>query len=207
MKTNKEKRLPDVKTDTVVRFVGDIAVSVAIVLGAATLVYAVLGAWPPVVMPEGGSMEPGIETGSVIFVSGPSGLVTDASKGHRGVITHEQGKNMGYRTFGDYGDVVIYRPKGDNGRSIIHRAMFYVKEGETYEIGGLTKVAPHDGFVTKGDSNSYYDQERGISVVKPEWVEGKAEYEIPGDVGTKLTSVLSSSGGSGAWLRIGEGVV
>jgi hypothetical protein len=61
--------------------------------------------------------------------------------------------------------------------------------------------------VTKGDANSYYDQERGISVVKPGWVEGKAKYEVIGDASSKLASVLSSSGGFGTWLRIEEGVL
>ena len=180
MKTSKKNRVPEVNADTVVRFAGDVAVSIAIVLGAAALVYAVTGAWPPVVAPEGSSMEPSITTGSVLVVSGPSGVVTDASAGHGGVVTHEQGKRMGYETFGDYGDVIVYRPEGSHSREpILHRAMFYVEEGETYETkGGVTKVAPHDGFVTKGDANTYYDQQRGISVVKPEWVEGKAEYEL-----------------------------
>ncbi|MDY7083083.1 MAG: hypothetical protein SXQ77_11945, partial [Halobacteria archaeon] len=41
-------------------------------------------------------------------------------------------------------------------------------------------TARHEGFVTKGDNNPFYDQARGISeVVKPKWVKGKAKYRIP----------------------------
>jgi signal peptidase len=196
MKTGEKNRFPEVKADTVVRFAGDVAVSVAIVFGAAAVVYAVTGAWPPVVAPEGGSMEPAITTGSVIVVSGPSGLATDASVGHGGVITHEQGKETGYETFGDYGDVIVYRPEGSDSRSpILHRAMFYVEEGETYETkGGGTETAPHDGFVTKGDANPYYDQQKGVSVVKPEWIEGKAEYGVLRDAGTESLPVHAFEG-------------
>jgi len=59
--------------------------------------------------------------------------------------------------------------------------MFYVEEGDEYTtIEGDTEVAPHDGFVTKGDANERYDQEQGLStVVRPEWVEGKARYRVP----------------------------
>jgi signal peptidase len=195
MRTN-ERKTPEVDTDTVVRFACDVAVSVAIVLGAAALVYAVTGAWPPVVATEGGSMEPAITTGSVILLSGPSGLVTGASAGHAGVVTHEQGRKTGYETFGDYGDVVLYRPEGsDSRRPILHRAMFYVEEGEVYETkGGRKKVATHDGFVTKGDANPYYDQGRGLSVVKPEWIEGRAEYGVLRDTGTVSVPVHAIEG-------------
>ena len=195
MRTN-ERKTPEVDTDTVVRFACDVAVSVAIVLGAAALVYAVTGAWPPVVATEGGSMEPAITTGSVILLSGPSGLVTGASAGHAGVVTHEQGKKTGYETFGDYGDVIVYRPGGsDSRRPILHRAMFYVEEGETYETkDGGTETAPHDGFVTKGDANPYYDQQKGVSVVKPGWVEGKAEYGLLRDTDTESLPVHAFEG-------------
>jgi signal peptidase len=196
MKTSGKSRFPEVNAGTVVRFAGDVAVSVAIVLGAAALVYAFTGAWPPVVAPEGESMEPAITTGSVLVVSGSSGLVGDASAGHGGVITHEQGKKTGYETFGDYGDVIVYRPGGsDSRRPILHRAMFYVEEGETYETkDGGTETAPHDGFVTKGDANPYYDQQKGVSVVKPGWVEGKAEYGLLRDTDTESLPVHAFEG-------------
>ncbi len=191
-----ENKTPEVDTDTVVSLACDVAVSVAIVLGVAVLVYAVTGAWPPVVATEGGSMEPAITTGSVIVVSGPSGLVTDASAGHAGVVTHEQGKKTGYETFGEYGDVVVYRPEGSDSRNpIMHRAMFYVEEGERYETkDGRTKVAPHDGFVTKGDANPYYDQGRGISVVKSEWIDGRAEYGVLRNADTESLPVHAFEG-------------
>ncbi|MCK5660704.1 MAG: S26 family signal peptidase, partial [Methanosarcinales archaeon] len=42
-------------------------------------------------------------------------------------------------------------------------------------------IAPNDGYVTKGDHNTRYDQETGISTipVKDEWVIGVARQSIP----------------------------
>jgi signal peptidase len=160
----------------------DILISVAIVGGIAVLLYTVSGIWPPMVAIESGSMEPGMSEGDIVFIVSPSNFVAEGATEQHGIVTHRQGKEDGYETFGESGDVIVYRPDGSKLRTaIIHRAMFYVEEGETYEtIGGETKVAPHDGFVTKGDANRYYDQEQGLSkVVKPEWVQGKAKYRVP----------------------------
>lgn len=170
------------RDDPIIKLIEDIAISVAIVGGIAIVLYGFSGIWPPMVAIESGSMEPGMSTGDIVFIVSPTNSVPDGVDAKHGVVTHEQGEEAGYESFGDYGDAIVYRPDGSNGRTaIIHRAMFYVEEGERYTtIEGETETAPHDGFVTKGDANQYYDQEQGLStVVKPEWVEGKAKYRVP----------------------------
>ena len=89
----------------------------------------------------------------------------------------------------------MYNPDGNSDRTpIIHRAMFWVEEGENWygkadrqAIGGASGCAdltncpaPHAGFVTKGDANSVYDQAQGLSgPVRPSWVVGTAELRVP----------------------------
>jgi signal peptidase len=87
-------------------------------------------------------------------------------------------------TFGDYGDVILYRPYGQESITpIIHRAMYRVEAGEPMWENG--PAAPYSGYITKGDNpvtNRHYDQEGQISYyvpVKDEWVIGVAKYRIP----------------------------
>jgi len=175
-------RVREIRENPVVRLAEDILISVAIVGGIAVILYSISGIWPPMVAIESGSMEPAMSAGDIVFIVSPSNFVAEGATKQDGIVTYKHGKEDGYETFGRAGDVIVYRPDGSNVRTpIIHRAMFYVEEGEEYEtVEGETRVAPYDGFVTKGDANRYYDQEQGLSdVVKPEWIEGKARYKIP----------------------------
>ena len=88
---------------------------------------------------------------------------------------------MGYSSFDEYGDVILYKPRGKEGVTpIIHRAMYYVEEGQPMWPGGPS--APFAGYITKGDNpktNSAYDQQGSISQhtpVKHEWVIGVARF-------------------------------
>jgi len=66
----------------------------------------------------------------------------------------------------------MYRKHGRTGVApIIHRAMCYVEAGEPMWEGG--PIAPHAGYITKGDNNAVIDQ-RGICNVpiREGWVDG-----------------------------------
>ncbi len=71
---------------------------------------------------ESGSMEPNMHIGDLVFIRNvPS----------TGIVTHEDGATSGYKTFGDYGNVILYRKYGRTDITpIIHRAMYYVEAGE-----------------------------------------------------------------------------
>lgn len=183
--------------DGSVVFVRDVLSSVAIVAVIGLLLFGVSGIWPPLVAVESGSMEPNMERGDLIFVVDNQRFVGEDPVGDTGVVTLEAGLENGHETFGQPGDVVVFMPDGNDHRTpVIHRAHFWVEEGENWidtkadeEIVGdatcedvSTCPAAHDGFVTKGDANAGYDQYRGgarTNVVKPEWVTGKAQYRIP----------------------------
>lgn len=138
--------------------------------------YIALGLWTPMVAVESGSMIPHIRIGDIIFVK---------SIDRTEIITYEKGQETGYKSFDDYGDVILYKPYGQEGVTpIIHRARYYVNKDEPMWQGG--PPAPYAGYITKGDNsvtNVYYDQQGRISLnqpVKKEWVIGVAKfYRIP----------------------------
>lgn len=147
-------------------------IAILIVFGIISQI--IFGLWTPMVAVESGSMEPHMEIGDIIFIK---------SIDRTEVVTYEAAPED-YITFEKKGNVVLYRPYGMKGVTpVIHRAMYYVEEGEEMWEGG--PAAPHAGYITKGDNeetNKYYDQQGMISYqtpVKKEWVIGVATYRIP----------------------------
>ncbi|MFB9805841.1 S26 family signal peptidase [Haladaptatus pallidirubidus] len=166
-------------------------------VGIGLLLFAVSGVWPPMVAVESGSMEPQMERGDLVFVLEEDRLAGDGSHEDTGVVTHRAGMESGYSEFNEPGDVIIFKPNGDSRETpIIHRAMFWVDEGENWYdeanpdyVGSANDCeqlancpAPHAGFITKGDNNGGYDQVgfgAHTGPVKPSWVVGKAKLKIP----------------------------
>ncbi|MDD1671583.1 MAG: S26 family signal peptidase [Methanomicrobiales archaeon] len=160
---------------------------VAMVVGGIALsLYLVCGTWPAVVTVESESMVPHMNVGDLVFVVEENRL--------RSLQTWEGGKEDGYMAFGDFGDVVIYRPNGyDAVHPIIHRAMYRMENGEVRQIPIRVNnqvlvrnlTAPHAGYITKGDNNANIDQVGAISglgpiePVKDEWIVGKAFIAVP----------------------------
>ncbi|WP_135535186.1 S26 family signal peptidase [Halostella pelagica] len=169
----------------------DLLSTMAIVALVGLLLFAVSGIWPPLVAVESGSMEPHMEKNDLVFIVDEDRFAGDGAV--HGVVTYQRGIETDERSFGSYGDVIVFKPNGDEGIPIIHRARFYVEKGENWvsdanesHIRGDTCEevrncpAPHDGFITKGDDTPYYDQVAGrTTVVKPKWIEGRAEVRIP----------------------------
>jgi signal peptidase len=108
---------------------------VAVVVGGIALaLFLVSGTWPAVVTIESESMVPHMNVGDLVFV---------VSADRFGELqTWTSGKETGYQKFGDYGDILIYRPNDAPNppvsipfvtggvHPIIHRAMEKVREGE-----------------------------------------------------------------------------
>ena len=180
-------------------FVRDLLTSVVAVLLVGAYLFAISGVWPPLVAVESGSMQPNMAQNDLVFVMEEHRFPGAGATGATGVVTAASGEDSGHRMFGRVGDVIVYKPNGSMDRTpIIHRAMFWVEEGEDWVArandSNLAKTdscadietcpAEHAGFVTKGDNNGAYDQVPGrgahTGVVSPDWVVGTAEVRIPG---------------------------
>ena len=183
-------------------YVRDLLTSVLIVLLIGGTLFAVSGVWPPMVAVESGSMEPNMERGDLILVVdndrfAPDSAVTNDGAS-TGVVPADVAERQGRTKFGAHGDVIVFRPNGNVGRTpVIHRTMLWVEAGENWydrgdpdALGGADDCeeldhcpAPHAGFITQGDnefSNANYDQvTRLSSPVRPEWIVGTAEIRVP----------------------------
>ncbi len=157
---------------------------VAVIIG---LGVAISGTWPFMVAVESESMEPHLYPGDVVFLLGVDRV---------GITTWEEGVKDHYMSFGDYGDVIVYKPNGF-GKPIIHRAIAYVHKGDRIPVlynGKLVysnEIAQSDGYITQGDNkitNRIPDQLAPARVspigekilpVKKEWIIGVAKFRIP----------------------------
>ncbi|MFD1633289.1 S26 family signal peptidase [Haloplanus ruber] len=175
--------------------VRETALSVGAVVAIGLLLFALSGVWPPMVAVESGSMEPHMHKGDLVFITDTGRFTPDAAHEGSGVVPRSAGREVGYWKFGAHGSVIVYDEPGGAGPPVIHRAQFWVDEGENwydranpdYVVGDNCVEtpncpAPHAGFVTKGDANRRYDQVNGISrsgPVKPSWIVGTARVRIP----------------------------
>jgi signal peptidase len=109
---------------------------VAVVGSIALALFLICGTWPAVVTIESESMVPHMNVGDLVVV---------VQKDRFGDLqTWDDGKMSGYMKFGDYGDVIIYRPNGATDfwasigllplstaqHPIIHRAMTWTDAGQ-----------------------------------------------------------------------------
>ena len=147
-----------------------------------------------------------IDAGDMVLlvrINGIDDIVPRGSTLH-GALAERDDDNYNY---GDYGDVIVYRPYGNPDETqIIHRAICWVEYNETYdtytvedyeiynqstinipEVGLYNYVPnnPHSGFITKGDNlttNQEADQTSSKicdEPIKLEWISGKASGELP----------------------------
>lgn len=173
-----------------VREIVSVLVTVGIIVA---ILYLVCGTWPAIVTIESESMVPNMNVGDLVLVMAADRLGPLQSMA--------EGNESGYMKFGMPGDVIIYRPNGNTDlHPIIHRALYRVDAGLTPIIfremntsSGMAEtkqyIAPHAGYITKGDNNPVIDQTgfgtnyRGlgspIQPIRDEWIIGKAVYKVP----------------------------
>jgi len=130
------------KYSGVILLLRDACVAVALVALVLLAMYAYTGQWPPMVVIESNSMMHGeenlsnvgtIDTGDLVLVQ-EIDSVTD-------VETYTEGVVSGHRTYGDFGDVIVYKPDGsEHVTPIIHRAMIFLMvnaDGDSYRAESL----------------------------------------------------------------------
>ncbi len=129
-----------------------IAAIVVLMIVGALVLYS--GAWPPLVVVESKSMQHSsaesfigvIDTGDMVILKKVS------SDGE--IRTYLDSLADGYQTYGEYGDVIIYKPYGLDSRTpIIHRALLYMEYNSTgggYDIPVLADIPSSMWNVTSG---------------------------------------------------------
>lgn len=169
-------KIPQSK-DPRINLIRDIVIVFAVVLSIGAALFAVSGTWPAMVAVESESMVPNLNVNDLVFV------VEENRYG--GFMTAVEAQQAGITVFGDYGDVIIYRPNGITGVTpIIHRAVTWINASAA-EQAGFTGEAAHAGYITKGDNNEAYDQDAifpnygRMQPVKEEWIVGKSLFVIP----------------------------
>ena len=167
--------------------------ALTVVVAVGVVIFLVTGAWPTLVMINGDSMQPNIADDSMLVVTaadryGPA----DSFPTRSGVVTRSAATTADgeYRSFGGAGDVIVFETP--SGERAVHRALVYVEEGEDWRgkvdnasLAGDTCEevrfcpAPHSGFITKGDGNTYTDQVYGVPPVTPDNMTGVARHRVP----------------------------
>ena len=114
------------------------------------LLYAYSGVWPPMVVVESGSMQHGYYSHIGVIDTGDMVLVRNDNNE---IITYVEGYSENYRTYGDYGDVIIFhRAYGD---SVIHRAVLFL----TYSNGhwSAPALAKYPASLWDSDTENWQD--------------------------------------------------
>jgi signal peptidase len=170
-----------------------------------------------------------IDPGDIVLVKKVDGRADVATQA-------DERNNYGEKTYGNYGDVLIYRPMNSTTRTpIIHRVRCWVEMSQNggemrYTVAeyGITNAQSitieelkisnykpaHSGFITAGDHNLELgggaDQATSIcpQPVEPDWIIGKARGEIPWLGAFKL----AITGNTGAvpesdWIHFGRAIL
>lgn len=180
---------------------GFLLVIVLLLLGVVSMI-VIGGVVPPVVAVASESMEPNLERGDMVYVMDTERTQPEYAQRYEGestgVVPADTAAKYGHTQFGEPGDVIVFHPDGqEQVTPIVHRAMFWVSEGEDWYdradpayVGNADNCqelnhcpAPNAGFITKGDneqSNTVYDQSQSVTrPVQPTWIVGTAEARIP----------------------------
>lgn len=104
-------------------FVIIIAVAVLALIGADVAVSQASGVDPPFTVVESQSMQHSGESAIGTIDTGDMVLVRSPDKTR--ITTYVEGYADGYRSFGEYGDVIIYERPGND--PVIHRAILYLE--------------------------------------------------------------------------------
>jgi len=135
---------------------GTVAVILAAVLVFASILAAMAvyaGTWPPLSVVESSSMQHDDDRSMLGVIDTGDLVIVQVSDGED-VVTYVEGYQTGYSMFGDYGDVIIYRPQGDEDRKpIIHRAVMFLEPvgSDRWSAPALAEYPDHLWSVDVGD--------------------------------------------------------
>lgn len=166
-----------------------IAVLAVVALAGSLIIYS--GAWPPVYTVESESMEHSTSWTAGTINVGDIVMVKNINNNSGNVVTYVTGRDTGYSTYGEYGNVILY--KASNGEVIIHRAMFYLSwNGSTPVISGYNGqswIKVTDTYVVI-DNASYTGRNLYVSLAH---LQNKSGFITVGDYNLAHSTLYNSS--------------
>jgi signal peptidase len=127
-------------------FLRDAGVAALLVALILLSMFAFTGKWPPLVVVESNSMMHGEDNLSNIGVIDTGDLVlVKRVDSTNDIETYVDGCVSGHKTYGDYGDVIVYKRNGqDTQTPIIHRTIVYLEvnpDGVSYTVEALRDLS------------------------------------------------------------------
>ena len=136
-------------------------IAAAIVLIIILGLFAYSGLWPPLVVVESESMQHSDTTSYIGVIDTGDMVIVKQVKSLSEVKTYVASINDDYKTYGDYGDVVIYDRDGSIlMKPVIHRAiveLVYNETGKSFDIPSLKDVAVDKWSVGGQHSGVWYN--------------------------------------------------
>ncbi len=121
--------------DEVIPILKDVFIALLILGIILSSLYIYTGRWPPMVVIESPSMShcEGDPPASRIGVIDTGDIVAVKSiRSRDNIISYVEGRDVGHRSYGQYGDVIIFRPDGSEDKTpVIHRPVLYIEYNET----------------------------------------------------------------------------
>ena len=133
-------------------------VALAIVIVLLVGLWAYTQNWPPVYVVESQSMQHGLTDQVGLINTGD--LVLAQKVDPSTVVPYMVGLQTGYSTYGEYGDVLLYHPNGDDAVTpVIHRAIVYLQ----YNPGGTWSVPDLAPLACSAVAHPYYSVSSTVS--------------------------------------------
>jgi len=185
-------------------------------LGVAALIVGIIllslflytGNWPPMVVVESKSMQHS-DTESFVGVIDTGDLVlVQNAHSKSDIITYVEGRATGYGTYGEFGDVIIYKQGGNyEAKSIIHRALIRLDWNEssgTIDIPDLDRLelgADWSGRMSGGENvASPYGLDGTITLYHV----GYADVTVTLQISTYILQFNQSDPSGSAFVALGD---
>ena len=185
-------------------------------LGVAALIVGIIllslflytGNWPPMVVVESKSMQHSdaesfvgvIDTGDLVLVqNAPSSS---------DIITYVEGRASGYSTYGEFGDVIIYKEGGHfEAKSIIHRALIRLDWNEssgTIDIPDLDRLELGVDWSGKMSGGENVTSPYGLDGTITLYYVGFADVTVTLPISTYISQFGPSNQNGSAFVALGD---
>jgi signal peptidase len=113
-------------------FLFDIMAAFIVLLLLVGGLYTYTNNWPPLVVVQSGSMQHSDDTSFVGVIDTGDLVFVKKVEEQKDIVPYYDGVEKDHRRYDSYGDVIIFRPNGDEDRTaIIHRAVLYIEFNST----------------------------------------------------------------------------